>query len=116
MVRGSRIIALGLSIAHLRVATAISASCSWVVPTGAGAAAVGMAALAVGDEGDVDEAGLDGGGGVLDVDDEGGAADGGAVRVFRTDAQVFGDLEAGRPAGPGGEDAVHLRHVQDRQS
>ena len=32
MVRGSRIIAFGLSIAHLRVATAISASCSWVVP------------------------------------------------------------------------------------
>src|SRR5438309_2168394 len=32
MVIGSRIIAFGFSIAHLRVATAISASCSWVVP------------------------------------------------------------------------------------
>ena len=32
IVIGSRIIAFGFSIAHLRVATAISASCSLVVP------------------------------------------------------------------------------------
>ena len=66
---------------------------------GAAAAAAGGAALAVGDEGDVDEAGGDGGGGVLDVDDEGGAADGGAVGVGGLDAEVFGELEGGRPAG-----------------
>src|SRR3990172_5735632 len=78
---------------------------------GAGPVAVGVAGLAVSDEGDLDQAGLDGGGGVLDVDDEGGAADGGAVGVLRLDAEVLRDLERGRPAGAGGVHAVHLRHL-----
>ena len=63
----------------------------------------------MGDERDVDEAGRDGGGGVLDVDHEGGAADGRAVGVLRLDAEVLGELEGGRPAGgAGAEDAVDL--------
>ena len=63
----------------------------------------------MGDERDVAEAGVDRRGGVLDVDDKGGAADGCAVGVRGLDAEVLGELEGGRPArGTGGEDAVDL--------
>src|SRR5439155_21483673 len=75
----------------------------------AAAAAAGGAALAMGDERDVDKACRDGSGGVLDVDHEGRTTDGGAVCILRLNAEVFGDLESGRPAGRAcAEDAIHL--------
>ena len=68
-------------------------------PGRAAAPAAGCAAFAVCDEGDVDKACRDGSGGVLDVDHEGRTTDGGAVCILRLNAEVFGDLESGRPAG-----------------
>ena len=59
----------------------------------------------MGDQRDVAEAGGDRGGGVLDVDDEGRAADRRAVGVLRLDAEVLGRRQR---AEAGGEDAVDV--------
>src|SRR3989304_3954549 len=63
------------------------------------APAAGRAAFAVGNEGDVDEAGGDGGRCVLDIDHERRATYRRAGCVLRLNAEVFGDLKGGRPAG-----------------
>ena len=65
----------------------------------------GVARLAVRDQRDVDDAGVDRGERVVRVQDEGGAADGRGVDVLRVDAQVLGQLR--REAR--GEDALDLR-------
>src|SRR3990172_6815645 len=82
-----------------------------VLPGGGGGVRGGEAVLAVGDERDVPEAGVDRGGGVLDVDDERRAAGHGVVGVAGNDAQVLAELRARHGTGAAGEDGIDLRLV-----
>ena len=77
--------------------------------TAAATAAVRPAGFAVADEGDVDDAGMDGGQRMVHVDLERAAANRCGVEVSRMDAEVLGEF-----AGPAGRE--HALDVRDRNA
>ena len=87
---------------HLRARADLAAAAA----TAAATAAVGPAGLAVAHEGDIDDAGVDGRQGVVNMDLEGAPADRRGVEVAGLQAQMLRQL-----AGPpGGEDPLDLRY------